>query len=79
MIYLDEFDIFIYTTVCPRTSIIFISKANEKNTNTSNENNEKNTFRRHKDKKKHDEIFTSVLLGKLLGHKTSNSPSIFYV
>lgn len=28
-IYLDDFDLLVYTTICPRTSQIFISKSNK--------------------------------------------------
>jgi len=40
MIYLDDFDLILYTTVCPHTSIIFVAKSNKQDTH--NQENSKN-------------------------------------
>lgn len=72
MIYLDDFEIVVYTTVCPRTSLIFISKSKKS----------------HKEEKEQDHVekgdnttdfFKNKLLAKLKGHKTHNPPTFAFV
>lgn len=70
VIYLDDFDLIVYTTVCPRTSIIFIAKTNKSSPTEKNKEG---------DKPKDVNMFANKLLAKLQGHKTCNAPTIAFV
>ena len=65
IIYIDDFDIMIYTTILPRTSTIFVASA-------------KTTFK-DKDTLETKQIFANNLLARLEGHTTSNPPTLCYV
>ena len=65
IIYIDDCDIMIYTTVLPKTSTIFAASA-------------KRTFQ-EKDTSEIKQVFTNKLLARLEGHRTSNPPTLCYV
>lgn len=72
-IYIDDFDLLVYTTVCPRTSTIFLTRSNK---TSKQEENSKSTTTAPKDE---EEFFMNKLLAKLKGHKSHNPPTIAYV
>ena len=64
VIYIDDFDLMVYTTQTPRTSTIFISST-KRNTNKGA-------------KMDTSQIFSNKLLAKLEGHRSSAPPTIYY-
>ncbi|EGR33535.1 hypothetical protein IMG5_049950 [Ichthyophthirius multifiliis] len=66
VIYIDDFNLIIYTTICPRSSIICVSRTSKVKKNSGDIIN--NT-----------DIFTCKILAKLKGHSSCNPPSIFFV
>ncbi|EAR94381.2 EF hand protein (macronuclear) [Tetrahymena thermophila SB210] len=76
VLYLDDFDLIVYTTACPRTSIIFVSKSNRA---PAQQSDLKSKNKKIQQPKSDVELFTNKLLAKLQGHKTCNAPSIAYV
>ena len=68
LIYLDDFDIFIYTTSCPQTSIIYISSSKKR---TDAKISKKNVDFSA-------ELFVNKLLARLEGHKSNYPPTILY-
>lgn len=73
IIYLDDFDIIIYTTSVPKTSTIFIASARR-------EADQKSAPKEGETAKKDSrQVFRNKLLARLESHKSSNPPTIFYV
>lgn len=64
VIYIDDFDLMVYTTLTPRTSTIFISSTKR----NANQGSKMDT----------SQIFSNKLLAKLEGHRSSAPPTIFY-
>lgn len=75
LIYLDDFDLIIYTTLCPKTSLIFVSQS--KKNNDPNLKKQQNASKASKNKIDTD-IFENKLLAKLDGHTTTNPPTIYF-
>lgn len=67
IIYLDDFDLMVYTTCCPKTSLIFLSKTKKSL-----------ALATPQAASKIEENLQNILLAKLDGHATSNPPTIFY-
>ncbi len=64
ILYIDDFDLMVYTTLTPRTSTIFISSTKR----TVEKDNTVDI----------SHIFSNKLLAKLEGHRSSAPPTIYY-
>ena len=86
LIYLESLELLIYTTACPISSIIYISTsakrfhADDKSFNTapSNPIPQTPTPQSKKPLTFNEKLFENKLLARLIGHKTSYPPTIFY-
>ena len=65
MIYIDDFDLMLYTTITPRTSTIFVSSTKRNAGSKSSSADASN-------------IFSNKLLAKLQGHRSNAPPTIYY-
>lgn len=75
IIYLDDFDIIIYTTAVPKTSTIFIASA-RRDTQVQPTSEQTSEAGINKDSR---QVFRNKLLARLDNHRSSNPPTIFYV
>lgn len=65
VLYIDDFDLMVYTTITPRTSTIFISRTKRDRASKDSGSDTSN-------------IFANKLLAKLEGHRSSTPPTIYY-
>lgn len=80
MIFIEDFDLIIYTTLCPKTSLIFVSQSKKSSDFNAKSFFKKRSFKSNKKGVALDtEIFENKLLAKLDGHSTTNPPTICYV
>ena len=68
-IFLDDFNILVFTTLCPHTSTIFITSTEKEFEIKGEENGDK----------KSTDIFANQLLAKLVGSSSSLPPTIAYI
>lgn len=80
LLYLDDFNLIVYTTICPKCSIIFISSSKKNQDYNSKSQIKKLGSNQNNNKHNNEdsEIFESKLLARLIGHNTSNPPTIYY-
>lgn len=73
LLYLESFDLILYTTSCPISSIIYISTSAKTYLQQANK-----TPIKVKPSSFNERLFENKLLARLIGHKSSYPPSIFY-
>ena len=89
LIYLDDLEIIIYTTICPKTSTIFVTHTKKQEKQDGNQgkveivtlsNLNQKTADKEANGEKTDVIHNYYqLLAKLRGHKNSDPPTLYYV